>query len=345
MVGDFRDMAVRHAHREIAAALLDLEAGRRVYDFARLADDPAEELGFVGEVEVHFDTVTPGDCGVSGYYRYDGPRGPQIVVHPSSTSKRDNFTILHEFAHHLQRTHLAWADVWVAMGEREARLLNEDIADAVAAEILLPGDKATFSAADVTATELAQAHLAQPSASRSAVAYRALRDAQPADDLAIVVLDLDGCVVFARSVGTVMSPRRGAVQEGLAALVTQAIEGSGRVSGTLHPGLEAASGYVQDGLAASLALDANGDYAFAVVRPLHRYVAPDWSKEQRECSNPACGHVFETDEQTRWCRRCQAPLCPECGTCSCEARLTVCSACGMTLSNAEQADPARHECW
>lgn len=345
MARDLRDMAARHAHREIADALLDLEAGRRVYDFARLADDPAEELGIFGEVEVHFDTVTPGDCGVSGYYRHDGPRGPQIVVHPSGVSTRDNFTILHEFAHHLQRTHLAWADVWVTMGEREARLLNEGTADAVAAEILIPGDQAAFSASDVTAADLAQAHLAHPSVSRSAVAYRALSDALPADNLAVVVLDLDGCVVFARSVGTVMAPRRGAVQEALAALVTRATEGSGQVSGTLLPGLEAASGYLQDGLAASLALDANGEYAFAVVRPLHRYVAPRWSKEQRECSSPACEHVFETDDQTSWCRRCHAPLCPECGACACEAQQAVCSACGLTLSNAEESDPSRHECW
>lgn len=229
------------AYREIAVALIKLEEARGVYDFAQLADDPREELMRAGELQVHFDQITPSDCGVAGFYRPRGPRGPEIVVHPSTTSTRDNFTLLHEFAHHLQRAHLQWADVWCMLPDREAALINERVADSLAAEILVPRDRVDLVASEVSASDLATAHRKVMSASRSAVAHRALRDALPSDNAAVAVVDLVGRVIFATSVGTVMAPRRGVVQESFARLVLRAQAGNGHSSGALEPGLAAAS--------------------------------------------------------------------------------------------------------
>lgn len=348
MAVDWQDLAARSAHREIAAALIGLEQARGIYDFDRLADDPGDELSMASEVDVHLDNETPGDCGVDGYYRPRDPvtgRAAQLVVHPSSSLARDNFTVLHEFAHHLQRTHLAWADVWCLMPEREADLLNERVADAIASEILVPRERVTLAASEVSASTLAQAYSRARAASRSAVAYRALEDAAPSDDVVVAVVDLRGKVIFARSAGSVMAPRRAVVQECFAKLVKQALAGEGRASGSLAPGLVAASGYVQEDLTATVALDASGEYAFAVVRPLHRYVASGWHRDEIECANPACGRVFEPDADTRRCRKCEQPCCPECGTCSCPPEATAtCSSCWTVLSVAERMDPSLHEC-
>ncbi|MFH5822290.1 ImmA/IrrE family metallo-endopeptidase [Georgenia sp. AZ-5] len=343
---DFHDLAARHDYRGIAAALIDSESARGVYDFARLADDPIEEIERGGELEVHLDQVTPSDCGVAGYYRPRGPRGPQIVVHPSWTITRDNFTVLHEFAHHLQRTHLQWADVWCLLPERESSLINERAADAFAAEVLLPGDRVGLAASEVTARDLARVHLEAMSASRSAIAHGALREARPADNVAVAVVDLTGQVVYAKSVGTVMAPRRGAVQNSIARLVRRAVDGDGQASGVLDPGLVTASGYVQDNLVATLALDATGHYAFVVVRPLHRRAAPTWRREEYECQVPACAAVFVSSESTRWCGQCEGPHCPECGSCACDLEASnTCTKCQMALSVVERTDPSLHECW
>lgn len=342
-VADFAELARRSDHRGIALALVGAERDRAVYDLEALRLDPEGEIAAVGELGIRHEYLLAEDCPVAGYYDH---RVPAIVLHPSATASRDRFTVLHELGHHVQRIVLEWADIWCTLPTTEGERLNEAVADAFAAELLVPSALVDLSAGDVTAPLLVSAQAEVPTASRSALAHQALRDPSPTDDVVVAVCALDGTVVFARAVGRLWAPKRGAVQPGFARLIASAARGPGQSSGPLDPGLVAASGAVQEELAAQAAIDTTGGYAFVVVRPQLRYAPPSWTDRTTECVSPACGEVFVPELGAAPCRDCGDFRCSECGACSCMNNTpSACPRCHLSYTSAERADTSLHECW
>ncbi len=341
---DFEALAGAHDYRAIAQALLEVEEARGVYDLDRLRADPAAEIHEAGEVAVRVDPLYSAGCLVDGYYDHR-TKPPTIVLHPSATAARDRFTVLHELGHHLQRTNLDWADVWLMLPASVVDRVDEGVADALAAQVLVPERLVDFGADDVTARSLRDAQRKVPTASRSALAYHALRAAGSTHDVVVVVCNLDGVVVFARAAGTMWAPRRDAAQPGLTSLVEMASSNEGRASGELRPGLVAGSGAVQDALRADVCIDESGRYAFAVIRPISRRARPSWSTQTHQCANPACDEEFSTNEARSRCGSCEELRCPACGTCGCTDDSLMCARCHMALSAAERTDPSSHECW
>ena len=124
----------------IASELVRLEESRGVIDLAAVSDDPEGALSGNSEVQVEYDTAPKPGCSVYGYYRPRAGAPALILVHPALSSERDNFTIVHEVGHHVQRQHRAWANVRFAISGLAGDHLEERVADAFAAEVLIPVD-------------------------------------------------------------------------------------------------------------------------------------------------------------------------------------------------------------
>jgi IrrE N-terminal-like domain len=327
--------------RDIAVELLEMERQRGVVSIAELSADPFAALHDSGEVDIDYDSAPPDGCSVIGYYR---PKPPTIYVQAALSAERDNFTVLHEYGHHVQRAHLAWADVWLSLPDAAGAKVNEAVADAFAAEVLMPPGKAPLDVGPLRVRTIQQAH-AQCKASRQALVMRAVDLAPPDERAVAAITDFDGRVSFALSTCDEPRPRRGAVQAGLAELVTDAMNAGGFASGPLRGGLTTESGWAREDMVAEVAVDTAGRYAFAVIRPETRYAFQKWEKTTHECLNEACGATFDADATQVRCRACDQPRCPECGQCACERPAsTNCPKCNYELSVAERSGAVEHEC-
>jgi hypothetical protein len=341
-----RALVVRHDYRAIAAELVQLERDRGEISIDVLNEDPTGAIEDSSEISIEYDTSLPRGCSVYGYYRYRADAPATIYVHPSWTTARDSFTIVHEYGHHVQPQHPAWANVRFSFPNQIGLKLEERVADAFAAEVLVPADMATADTNWLDARTLATVH-SKVRASRSAVAMRAVEIAPSNDSATVVVCDRAGTVIFSRSAGDdVFSPAKGAVQPELAKLIEIASRGDGYATGPLTEGLRAASGWIQTDLVAEVAADYSGFYAFAVIRSAQKYGRkPTWEQLEVECPNPACEHAFVVDSSISICLTCGDPKCPHCSTCSCESVPTaICDDCFMALSLAEQSGAVKHVC-
>lgn len=334
-------------YRQVAIELIALEAGRDVFDIEALREDPEGALGGNDEITVEYDMSPRDGCSVFGYYRHVPAGQSMIFVHPSLTSERDRFTILHELGHHVQRQHLGWANVRHSLPSEIGAQLEERVADAFAAEVLIPASTVPADATWLSARTLAEVYTTVR-ASRAAVAMRAIEIAPEGEQATVIVTDHRGMVTFARASGDeVFAPARGRIQPGIAKMIESAFERGGSAIGPLDRGLEARSGWAQQDLQVEVALDDTWGYAFVVVRSAQRFGRkPTWDRiDDAECGNEACGTVFTVNEAVTICPACEVPKCPECGRCACEPKTSpVCDRCWLELTPAEQADPALHEC-
>jgi hypothetical protein len=336
----------QRAYRAIAVELVGLESARGVVSMVALGEDPEEAVSASPELSLEYDTSPRAGCSVYGYYHYRINEPAVILVHPSLTRDRDSFTIVHEYGHHVQRQHAIWANLLYSLPAGARTKLEERVADAFAAEVLIPADSFTLDSSWLKARTLAEVHQ-MVHASRSAVAMRAIEIAPSNDNGTVVVCDVDGVVIFARAAGDdVFTPARGISQPGLAALVKKAVESDGYASGDLQGGLRAASNWIQDDLRGDVALDFSGLYAFVVLRSTQLYGREQtWEQHEFECSNPACELVFTVDGSVTICPICRDPRCPDCNTCACEPpAASTCTNCWMALSVAEQSGSVTHEC-
>lgn len=314
------------------------------YFKAKIAeDDQLTELSQapIGTLENHtgialkFVSSSPSGCSVSGYYR---PTPPTLHVHRSNSRRRDNFTVLHELGHHLQQTDRSWAlGVLSELTDRERELLEEAVSDALASDILLPKSLVadTLGLGPVTAKGIAALYGATV-ASRQACCIAASRHG--ADDKALIILrDLDGKVVFSLSTAeSLYQLPRGLVQPDLTRLIREASDGIQTAAGTARAGLVYATTNRRYDIKFDVALDVEGRWAFSVARPEQKYGNQNWGFAVQSCPAPACEAIFEVDGATTRCR-CGDYKCPECGSCSCEPSLPICTECWTELSTADAA--------
>ncbi|SKH60394.1 putative Zn peptidase [Mycobacteroides abscessus subsp. massiliense] len=341
-ISRFADLLKSGDVRAIAIELVELERSRGAVSISELSTDPFAALEDSDEVTLVYNSTSPEGCSVSGYYR---PTPPTIFVHAALSSERDNFTVLHEYGHHVQRVHLEWADVWLSLPDAAGATINEAVADAFAVEVLMPLDRAPLDAGPLRAQTIRDAYSRCP-ASRQALLMRAVQLAPPDERAVAVISELDGRVMFALSTCDEPRPRRGAVQAGLTELIAEATHSGGVANGPLREGLCAASGWNREDLVAEVAIDTEGRYAFAVIRPQTRYQFQRWQKVTHECFNEACGANFDADESLENCHICRVPKCPTCGQCACERPANSrCPNCYLELSSAEQIGAVEHECF
>lgn len=343
---DLGALLAQHDYRSIALELLQRETDRGAVDTEALATAPESALHNHPEVELEY-TLTPAPgCSVFGVYRHRPSAKAVILVHPSLTEMRDNFTILHEYGHHVQRQYPDWVDLRYQLSSRSGDLVEELVSDAFAAEALLPVDRASLFRLD-SAESLRDYH-SQSRASRAAIAMRSVTLSVANTAFVAAVIDLDGRVNFARSNDdNLFAPARGLAQPALATLARRALRSELQTSrGPLAGGLLTTTGLTRNDLLADVALDHTAPYAFVVLRSENAYGhQPHWAASVVDCGDVSCGIEFEAQSSPGQCRTCLTFRCPECGHCDCAQRAaSYCPDCTLEYSSVEAADPSQHEC-
>ncbi|MGO4299355.1 ImmA/IrrE family metallo-endopeptidase [Leifsonia sp. RAF41] len=281
------------------------------------------------------------NCSVAGGYRWEPPT---LVVTESMSLRRQQFTLLHELGHHIQKTDL---DLGTRVVEHRLPEAFEDACcDAFAAQILLPDDlvDAHISARGPsvsTATEL----FASSNASRAAIAVRlANRLRSPG---AVIVLDEAGMVTFGAARGGLYPPARGSDQTANP-LVRVALE-----SGSTDRTIVRDDGQIwyRDGHSSERLY---GQAAWAGDRLFVIMVA--YSAPWLSMSPPRDGTAEYTKDRWDYCERCKQnfvvgftcracgePRCPA-GHCGCTAKAEkTCTEC-FIQKNTNQFAPASDVC-
>nr|WP_281369847.1 ImmA/IrrE family metallo-endopeptidase [Leifsonia psychrotolerans] len=311
-----------------------------------MSSAPVTALEDCAHIALRYSATVNSNCELAGYY-HDSP--PTITLHRSAVDGRDNFTVLHEYGHHLQQHDDEWAmGVLAELPNFEARLLEERVSDTFASAVLFP-DKAIEHLLGSTLTAKFVAELYNGSAaSRAAACMKAIEVAPPSTEAMVVQLDERGQVLFARSNSdNLFVAPFGSFQEDFSRLFQIASERGGHSHGTAESGLRYSTGNSRNDLNIDMALDYSGTVGFAVVTPTYRFGTASWMPEERECSSNRCGEVFLWTAEIGVCLTCGVAKCPVCYECACE-RLAVaqCKECFMELSVAESSGGrvAHEEC-
>ncbi len=300
-----------------------------------LTSAPNESVSGCEHISVRYADEVPLACQVAGYY---DPNPPTITMHRSMTAERDNFTILHEYAHYLQQQDRDWAlGVLAQLSNFESDALQESVCDEFASIVLFPDDVVASKLGTVfDAQFLAELHR-DSAASRSACCMRAIQVAPGVTECMVVSTDSSGTVHFARSnSNSLFAVPSGSVQEDFVRLFAMASANGGKAGGISQVGMRYSNGQTRNDLKIDLAIDHTGRYAFAVITPMYKFGTPAWERDERECNSGSCGDVFSWTGDLGICPRCGEPHCPKCSTCGCEKPISrTCVACFTELSVAE----------
>ncbi len=312
-----------------------------------LASEPYETLEeHPGICIVHSDEPNDG-CAVHGHY---SPSPPTIHVVRSSTEGREHFTLLHEYAHHLQQHDPEWADVeWRIEPPELRRRVNEAVANEFASLTLIPASALVVVSPLPTARQVAELHQSAR-ASRQAAIVRIAKVAESAaatgtmEHCFITLATVEGTVVFSSVLGDdVFPPPLGSYQPDLAALADAAVEAGGRARRVASHGIVYSSGTTRSDLILDGHLAHDGGYVFVVGTREHRYGRAKWDNVVHVCSSPACETEFTQQQVEEHCGTCHAARCPHCRACGClPATLQTCQRCWTELSKAE-SDAGRTE--
>lgn len=264
-------------------------------------------------------------CSVAGGYRWDPPT---LIVAESMSRRRQQFTVLHELGHHIQKTDIALGSAIVEHRQPEA--FEDACCNAFAAQVLLPEDLVNAHAGDRGPTvETATGLFEVSNASRAAICVRlAGRLGSPG---AVVVLDPAGVVTFAAARGGLFPPARGSDQMAnplvAAALRT---DREGRTVTRDDAQIWYRSGHSSERLYGQAAWA--GDRLFLVMVA---YKAP-WlsfsppragTAEHTNDRFDQCEHCQQEFAVDMVCATCEQPRCPS-GHCGCTARAyKTCTGC------------------
>lgn len=301
-----------------AAAVRTVLEALRPGACAALRGDPFGEIEGWGEVEIRMisERDPKGGCSVAGAYLQQ-EKPPALVVTRSQSSGRRAFTLLHELAHHLQRTTTALAQALLNAKERSS-VLEEAICDAFAASVLLPDAElaGVLASSSPTVSDVAQLRRSS-AASRAAVCVRAAqRLTSPGH---VILLDDTGVVQFRSAHGLPPVPR-GVDLSGIE-VVRQALQAGnatreGRTRLLYRDGHQGEELFAQagdvEGYLVVVAMTDRPPWEETFVLPSRETgpVSRMWVCEHLECSAE-----FESFEPA--CPSCKVPKCTECGRCAC----------------------------
>lgn len=255
-------------------------------------------------------------CSVYGYYlEHRQPR--EIGVARAASTRRMNFTALHELGHHLQPDH---PEVGLALAQLddEWRTLEDRICDAFAAEVLLPDD--------VVSSLLAAEHLGPTAAqvvelfhasdaSRAACCVRAAQHLRV--DGWVILADREGRVIFAAGANHPFRLAPGTPQPDTSTVALAGRTGAAQGLSTVTY----ASGKTSPHFNTDAIVD--GDYVFAVLSlgatPWNPQPVPKGLQRPNgvpsSCLDPGCDHEWVSFDDP--CDKCGERECPRCGRCAC----------------------------
>jgi Zn-dependent peptidase ImmA (M78 family) len=285
-----------------------------------LRTDPITVIA--NEAGIELVILTPQEkadskCSIAGMY-FPETEPPRIGV-ASAIDARMRFTVIHEFAHHIQQNS-ELADV-IGDGTRYGSALEERACDLFAAEILLPADQVAAAFADGTPSAAGlQRFYAVHDASREAVCVAATKYLE--DDGYVMVMDAEGTVTFSSVKGDLppIGRRSDQSESDIGRLIRST---DGRLA-TVKSRFRFTAGANQgEELWAQAAQ--SGNYWFVVASrsrvPWQTVALPSFDDRVRgrwwTCE--LCGHQWENFEAPH--DVCGTPVCPACGRCSCRLRM------------------------
>lgn len=264
-------------------------------------------------------------CSVAGGYRWDPPT---LIVTQSMSWRRQQFTLLHELGHHIQKTDIALGTAIVEHREPEA--FEDASCDAFAARMLLPDDLVEAHIHGLGPTvSTATGLFAASNASRAAICVRLVGRLRSAG--VVAVLDGDGIVTFAAACGGLFPPARGSDQ--CANPLVQAAmraDRDGRAVTRDDAQIWYRGGHTSDLLYGEAAWA--GDRLFLMMvsygAPWLTF-SPPRNSTADEAPDPweECEHCHQEFVAEGVCGRCEQPRCPS-GHCGCTARAEkTCAEC------------------
>ena len=302
----------------------------------RLRADALNELAASDEVQIQLvpDTQTEDGCSVAGGYTY-ATTPPTLTVAQSASRRRQQFTVLHELGHHLQKND---PDLAAGVRAQPADIADfEDAAcDAFAGRILIPDTvlAALPAGRSPTAADVVRI-FDMTQASRAACCVRV--GERLGTHGVVAVLDNIGTVTFGIGKGDVYPPARGSSQA--ATLLVRTALGRGvdvqvddthfvYRNGSRSEQLYGDAAWSGDFLIVVAVRDLAGWKRFALPRNEPRRFVP----QQAWCD--VCMDEF-TPNRDDTCTRCQQPRCPT-GHCACtSAKERPCDRCFL-LKHAAQ---------
>lgn len=331
-------------YRQLALALIAelMDSGYQLED---LAADPFGTLEKRSDISVNLEKSLGKTCHVDA--RYDDRADPPVIhVRESHSQGRNNFSILHELAHHAQAKSDAWTILFYSIQDPGRRSqLKETVANCVASTLLL-GDELIEECIGgrqgVTASGIREMYF-QSSASMTACLVRSLD--VPGERIVLLGTP-EGGVYFSADTGTgFRSPSKKQPQPALRDAYDKAVVSSTE-SARIHGGvgIEYATAASNTNVIFDVAL-CEGSLLAVVTRGTDvRHSFGD----REEYAGSICGHHFEAADATTTCRDCGELRCPECRLCGCDTKKPkMCSDCGLALYPADiQAGRSAHdECW
>lgn len=315
---------------------------------AALSNDPLRFLDADQSIDVVFsgnESSVSNGCSIAGHYRpasVDGLHRPRITIAKTTSSRRrQQFTALHEYGHHLQQFD-ELADAVAQYPDDE--LVEEAACDAFAATVLLPAEVvARHIGQRGPSAESVKALYDDSFASRAACAVRASQHlVMPG---VVLVADVDGTVTFAAANGDFAPPRRlsniSDTEMFRTALRHHGTGGgaSGRGRFTYSTGTRSANLYYDtvwcDGYALVVATEASPAWQSFAMPADDRIVSPALYED--------CDVCEANYRVTVRCPKCREPRCPN-GHCACtRARERVCPRCFMSRPWT-QFEPGTDEC-
>lgn len=335
MLADLPDLRLWRSPENLAHAaryLIAIAGEHEDADLPSLIHDPIATLEACAHIAVRWVGDTGSECALYGYYRSSPPT---ISLHMSHSGARDNFTVLHEYAHHLQQHDKKWAfEVLAKLPPFDAKLIEEAVCDAFASSVLMPDELVDENLGSRLTSKFIAQLFGKSSASRQAACMRAVEVAPAGEQYLVLLADPNGKIQFGRSTSEELpTVPFGSVQDDIARLATEALARGGQATGLTRTGLRYSTGNARSDLTIDISID--DLHVFAVVSPIYKFGEQNWGEDERECASASCGEVFGwTADLT--CKGCSGPKCPVCSTCFCEkAAATTCSQCFTELSLAE----------
>jgi hypothetical protein len=295
---------------KLAALLVEHVQASQVVDVEWLAADPVAAIAADDSVVVDF--VDPGSlprsCSIVATYDASSIP-PRICVPDGPWTGHRNFSVLHEYAHHLRNQVPGVLEILFSAGLR-AGSIEESMCDIFASRTLIPDDlRAELFADGVSAGAVARL-IASSSASSWAACVSASQSLEHPGY--VMLLDGDAQTLFAGRAMDMFPVSRGARQTGLLARAARglALRGSDTVvlgGGSFTQELNIETAVVPSGIVA-VAVDGPVPWKNLYAGRDHRS-----SVEENSCSH--CAFTYPTLGAS--CRTCDVVPCPQCSRCDC----------------------------
>lgn len=299
-----------------------------------------EQCDDIAIVKLSAQQSVQTSCSIAGMYL--GETTPPRLAVAEATRARMQFTVLHEFGHHLQQTTETLGDSLLDRDDGGAAL-EEAACDLFAAQVLIPDDivERVLGSGTPAATDLVRLW-SETEASRAAICVVGVQ--RLATDGMVLVLDGDGVVEFCATRGRA-PVRRGTDQSGteLFTAMRKAVRGTAEAETTFsyRDGIRGLPMWAQ-------ASEAGTGHWIVVAAESHvpwRSIAlPSTARvlHGRWWTCELCGHSWEVFTAFH---DCGSPVCPDCGRCNCRLALKekTCTEC-FTVKPAHQFEADSDKC-